>query len=43
MISEKKPQQDIIEELNESQSWYYKTKKRALLEFSEYYRGGVLK
>lgn len=43
LISEKKPQQDIMEELNRSQSWYYETKKRALLEFSENYRGGVLK
>lgn len=38
----KKPQQDIIAELNRSQSWYYETKKRALLEFSEHYRGGYL-
>ncbi|HHJ2557537.1 TPA: ArpU family transcriptional regulator, partial [Streptococcus pyogenes] len=36
-------QQDIMEELNRSQSWYYETKKRALLEFSENYRGGALK
>ncbi|HHK0705107.1 TPA: ArpU family phage packaging/lysis transcriptional regulator [Streptococcus pyogenes] len=43
LISEKKPQQDIIAELNRSQSWYYETKKRALLEFSENYRGGALK
>lgn len=43
LISEKKPQQDIMEELNRSQSWYYETKKRALLEFSENYRGGALK
>lgn len=43
LISEKKPQQDIIAELNRSQSWYYETKKRALLEFAKYYRGGVLK
>lgn len=41
--SEKKPQQHIIAELNRSQSWYYETKKRALLEFAKYYRGGVLK
>lgn len=43
LVSEKKPQQDIIAELNRSQSWYYETKKRALLEFAKYYRGGVLK
>ena len=43
LISEKKPQQDIIAELNRSQSWYYEIKKRALLEFSENYRGGALK
>ncbi|HES7110860.1 ArpU family phage packaging/lysis transcriptional regulator [Streptococcus dysgalactiae] len=43
LIGEKKPQQDIMEELNRSQSWYYETKKRALLEFSENYRGGALK
>ncbi|GEE07709.1 UNVERIFIED_CONTAM: ArpU family transcriptional regulator [Streptococcus canis] len=43
LISEKKPRQDIIAELNRSQSWYYETKKRALLEFAKYYRGGVLK
>lgn len=43
LVSEKKPQQDIIAELNRSQSWYYEIKKRALLEFSENYRGGALK
>lgn len=43
LISEKKPQQDIIAELNRSQSWYYEFKKRALLEFVEFYRDGVLK
>nr|WP_231871153.1 ArpU family transcriptional regulator [Streptococcus pyogenes] len=43
LVSEKKPQQDIIEELNRSQSWYYETKKRALLEFSRGYREGPLK
>ncbi|MCB2847318.1 ArpU family transcriptional regulator [Streptococcus dysgalactiae subsp. dysgalactiae] len=43
LVSEKKPQQDIIAELNRSQSWYYETKKRALLEFVEFYRDGVLK
>ncbi|WP_283266300.1 ArpU family phage packaging/lysis transcriptional regulator [Streptococcus dysgalactiae] len=42
LISEKKPQQDIMEELNRSQSWYYETKKRALLEFAKLYRDGVL-
>ncbi|BCK48687.1 ArpU family encoded transcriptional regulator [Streptococcus satellite phage Javan142] len=43
LIGEKKPQQDIMEELNRSQSWYYEIKKRALLEFAELYRDGVLK
>ncbi|HEP1275917.1 TPA: DUF1492 domain-containing protein [Streptococcus pyogenes] len=43
LISEEKSQQDIMEELNRSQSWYYETKKRALLEFVEFYRGGALK
>ncbi|QZT27188.1 ArpU family transcriptional regulator [Streptococcus dysgalactiae] len=43
LVSEKKPQQDIIAELNRSQSWYYEIKKRALLEFVEFYRDGVLK
>ncbi|HGD5643014.1 TPA: ArpU family phage packaging/lysis transcriptional regulator [Streptococcus agalactiae] len=42
LISEKKTQQDIIAELNKSQSWYYETKKRALLEFAQNYRNGVL-
>ncbi|HHV3245095.1 TPA: ArpU family phage packaging/lysis transcriptional regulator [Streptococcus agalactiae] len=42
LISEKKTQQDIIAELNKSQSWYYETKKRALLEFTQSYRNGVL-
>ncbi|HHJ7130696.1 TPA: ArpU family transcriptional regulator, partial [Streptococcus pyogenes] len=36
-------QQDIMEELSRSQSWYYETKKRALLEFVEFYRDGALK
>ncbi|HER0856767.1 TPA: ArpU family transcriptional regulator [Streptococcus pyogenes] len=43
LISEEKTQQDIMEELNRSQSWYYETKKRALLEFVEFYRDGALK
>ncbi|HER6851236.1 TPA: DUF1492 domain-containing protein, partial [Streptococcus pyogenes] len=43
LIGEKKPQQDIIAELNRSKSWYYETKRRALLEFVEFYRDGVLK
>ncbi|WP_332059513.1 ArpU family phage packaging/lysis transcriptional regulator [Streptococcus canis] len=43
LVSEKKTQKSIMEELNRSQSWYYETKKRALLEFAKYYRGGVLK
>ncbi|VGV36983.1 phage transcriptional regulator, ArpU family protein [Streptococcus pyogenes] len=43
LISEEKTQQDIMEELNRSQSWYYESKKRALLEFVEFYRDGALK
>lgn len=43
LFGEKKSQQDIIAELNRSQSWYYETKKKALLEFVEFYRDGVLK
>ncbi|MGN2341581.1 ArpU family phage packaging/lysis transcriptional regulator [Streptococcus dysgalactiae] len=43
LFGEKKSHQDIIAELNRSQSWYYETKKRALLEFVEFYRDGVLK
>ncbi|HEL0246609.1 TPA: DUF1492 domain-containing protein [Streptococcus equi subsp. zooepidemicus] len=43
LISEKKPQQNIMEEFNKSQSWYYEIKKQALLEFAEYYRDGALK
>ncbi|HER4818673.1 TPA: ArpU family transcriptional regulator [Streptococcus pyogenes NGAS008] len=43
LISEEKTQQDIMEELNRSQSWYYESKKRALLEFVEFYRDGTLK
>ncbi|HGH9099032.1 TPA: ArpU family phage packaging/lysis transcriptional regulator, partial [Streptococcus pyogenes] len=43
LISEEKTQQDIMEELSRSQSWYYETKKRALLEFVEFYRDGALK
>ncbi|PZO95124.1 MAG: transcriptional regulator [Streptococcus pyogenes] len=40
----KKPRQDVIEELEpKSSSWYYETKKRALLEFAEFYRDGALK
>ncbi|HFH9523208.1 TPA: ArpU family transcriptional regulator, partial [Streptococcus pyogenes] len=42
LISEEKTQQDIMEELSRSQSWYYETKKRALLEFVEKYRDGCL-
>lgn len=43
LISEEKTQQDIMEELNRSQSWYHESKKRALLEFVEFYRDGTLK
>ncbi len=42
LISEKLSNQEIMTKLNRSESWYYETKKRALLEFSEHYRGGYL-
>ncbi|GAA0054219.1 UNVERIFIED_CONTAM: DUF1492 domain-containing protein [Streptococcus canis] len=41
--SEKLSNQEVMVKLNRSESWYYETKKRALLEFAKYYRGGVLK
>ncbi|HEP1272043.1 TPA: ArpU family phage packaging/lysis transcriptional regulator [Streptococcus pyogenes] len=40
--SEKLSNQEIMTKLNRSESWYYETKKRALLEFAKYYRGGCL-
>ncbi|HES2605135.1 phage transcriptional regulator, ArpU family protein [Streptococcus pyogenes] len=43
LISEKLSNQEIMAEFNRSQSWYYETKKRALLEFVEFYRDGALK
>ncbi|HEO0122708.1 TPA: DUF1492 domain-containing protein [Streptococcus agalactiae] len=42
LISEKLSNQEIMTKLNKSQSWYYETKKRALLEFAQSYRNGVL-
>ncbi|SUO56486.1 phage protein [Streptococcus pyogenes] len=43
LISEKLSNQEIMTKLNRSESWYYETKKRALLEFVEFYRDGALK
>ncbi|HGC8498936.1 TPA: ArpU family phage packaging/lysis transcriptional regulator [Streptococcus agalactiae] len=43
LISEKLSNQEIMTKLNRSESWYYETKKRALLEFAEHYRDGILK
>ncbi|HFH7120478.1 TPA: ArpU family phage packaging/lysis transcriptional regulator [Streptococcus agalactiae] len=42
LISEKLSNQEIMTKLNRSESWYYETKKRALLEFAEHYRDGYL-
>ena len=42
LISEKLSNQKIMTQLKRSESWYYETKKRALLEFVELYREGVL-
>ncbi|HFZ6205184.1 TPA: ArpU family phage packaging/lysis transcriptional regulator [Streptococcus agalactiae] len=42
LISEKLSNQEIMTKLNRSESWYYETKKRALLEFAEHYRDGIL-
>lgn len=42
LISEKLSNQEIMTKLNRSESWYYETKKRALLEFVELYRDGIL-
>ncbi|VTS48891.1 ArpU family phage packaging/lysis transcriptional regulator [Streptococcus dysgalactiae] len=42
LISEKLSNQKIMTQLKLSESWYYETKKRALLEFVELYREGVL-
>lgn len=42
LISEKLSNQEIMTKLNRSESWYYETKKRALLEFAKYYRDGIL-
>ncbi|HGI1798328.1 TPA: ArpU family phage packaging/lysis transcriptional regulator [Streptococcus agalactiae] len=42
LISEKLSNQEIMTKLNRSESWYYETKKRALLEFVEHYRDGIL-
>ncbi|HGI0309528.1 TPA: ArpU family phage packaging/lysis transcriptional regulator [Streptococcus pyogenes] len=42
LISEKLSNQEITTKLNRSESWYYETKKRALLEFVKKYRDGCL-
>lgn len=42
LISEKLSNQEIMTKLNRSESWYYETKKRALVEFAKYYRDGIL-
>ncbi|WP_247526602.1 ArpU family phage packaging/lysis transcriptional regulator, partial [Streptococcus pyogenes] len=42
LISEKLSNQEIMTKLNRSESWYYETKKRALLEFVKKYRDGCL-
>ncbi|HEO3335997.1 TPA: DUF1492 domain-containing protein [Streptococcus agalactiae] len=42
LISEKLSNQEIMTKLNRSESWYYETKKRALHEFAEHYRDGIL-
>lgn len=42
LISEKLSNQEIMTKLNRSESWYYETKKRALLEFAKKYRDGIL-
>ncbi|MDV5973177.1 hypothetical protein FMV2238Y02_05190 [Streptococcus canis] len=42
LISEKLSNQKIMTQLKRSESWYYETKKRALLEFVELYRESVL-
>ncbi|EIQ80951.1 UNVERIFIED_CONTAM: DUF1492 domain-containing protein [Streptococcus canis] len=42
LISEKLSNQKIMTQLKRSESRYYETKKRALLEFAQSYRNGVL-
>ncbi|BBE41311.1 ArpU family phage packaging/lysis transcriptional regulator [Streptococcus dysgalactiae] len=42
LISEKLSNQKIMTQLKRSESWYYETKKRTLLEFVELYRESVL-
>ncbi|KPJ22109.1 ArpU family phage packaging/lysis transcriptional regulator [Streptococcus phocae] len=42
LASENVSNQELMKKLNRSESWYYETKKRALLEFAKYYRGGCL-
>ncbi|KGR72183.1 ArpU family phage packaging/lysis transcriptional regulator [Streptococcus phocae subsp. salmonis] len=42
LASENISNQELMKKLNRSESWYYETKKRALLEFAKYYRGGCL-
>lgn len=42
LVSENVSNQELMKKLNHSESWYYETKKRALLEFVELYRESVL-
>nr|WP_231700378.1 ArpU family phage packaging/lysis transcriptional regulator [Streptococcus halichoeri] len=42
LLSENISNQELMKKLNRSESWYYETKKRALLEFARYYRNGCL-
>ncbi|MGT2744922.1 ArpU family phage packaging/lysis transcriptional regulator [Streptococcus phocae subsp. phocae] len=42
LVSENVSNQELVKKLNRSESWYYETKKRALLEFVRYYRDGCL-
>ncbi|KPJ23039.1 ArpU family encoded transcriptional regulator [Streptococcus satellite phage Javan419] len=42
LLNENVSNQELMKKLNCSESWYYETKKRALLEFSRHYRDGEL-
>ncbi|EIQ82935.1 ArpU family phage packaging/lysis transcriptional regulator [Streptococcus canis] len=42
LVSKNVSNQELMKKLNHSESWYYETKKRALLEFVELYRESVL-
>ncbi|MGT2744536.1 ArpU family phage packaging/lysis transcriptional regulator [Streptococcus phocae subsp. phocae] len=42
LVSENVSNQELVKKLNHSESWYYETKKKALLEFARYYRDGEL-